>query len=264
MVCGAECSWEHLPDGRFISHPLRRCVLEKCPQILWHSSYGKTGFIYTLLNAGLSLWLVSNQQNAAQWWHGTSKAGLRHQNFCLVPFLWGRLPLEIVPRPWGSLAAPAPAEVPAENQPALASHRQRGETSRWPNVSLWSPHWTLPKVVISEQSESCWCFKPLSFEVFCLSVIANQNCSQVLLFPVMQKVNHSEIIGRSLSHHPIMFSSITFITICNYSLYLLIHIFSSLLPLEQKLPGYSDLTSVYHHLAQHLACGEPIKYTCEK
>lgn len=161
-------------------------------------------------------------------------------------------------------SSPSPSRGPSWESASISLPQAKGGTSRWPNASLWSPHWTLPEVVISEQSESCWCFKPLSFEVFCLSVIANQNCSQVLLFPFVQKVNHSEIIGRSLSHHPIMFFSITFITICNYSLYLLIHIFSSPLPLEQKLPGYSDLISVYHHLAQHLACGEPIKYTCEK
>ena len=76
-------------------------------------------------------------------------------------------------------------------------------------------------------------------------------------------LSNYQFVGR-LQLEYLFFWFLTFITICNYSLYLPIHLISLPLPLEQKLPGYSDLVSVSHHLAQHLERGEHFKYTCEK
>lgn len=144
-----------------------------------------------------------NQQNAAKWWCGTSKAGLgTRASICSLSLgvlalgnspprpcslSLGMLALETVPEAMRKPSSPSPSGGPSWESASTSLPQARGN-SRWPSANLWSPHWTLPKALISEQSESCWCFRPLRFEVFCLSVIANWNCSQVFLFPFVQKV----------------------------------------------------------------------------
>ena len=61
-------------------------------------------------------------------------------------------------------------------------------------------------------------------------------------------------------HSTLSISFMAFITICHYSLYFLICLFSLPLPIELKPPGHPDLFSlaaaISHHLAQCLECGE--------